>query len=93
MVKLKPAKKYLRDFYLLPEQVEAYSETDMMMGVRFLQQYAIREKKPLVICVGLGTASGSRTGALPFADLLQEMKLITEHTHPVWRYQIQNPPK
>ena len=67
MVKLKPAKKYLRDFYLLPEQVEAYSETDMMMGVRFLQQYA------LVICVGLGTASGSRTGALPFADLLNTL--------------------
>ena len=73
MVKLKPAKKYLRDFYLLPELVEAYSETDMMMGVRFLQQYAIREKKPLVICVGLGTASGSRTGALPFADLLNTL--------------------
>ena len=73
IVKLKPAKKYLRDFYLLPERVEAYSETDMMMGVRFLQQYAIREKKPLVICVGLGTASGSRTGALPFADLLNTL--------------------
>ena len=73
MVKLKPAKKYLRDFYLLPERVEAYSETDMMMGVRFLQQYAIREKKPLVICVGLGTASGSRTGALPFVDLLNTL--------------------
>ena len=73
MVKLKPAKKYLRDFYLLPEQVEAYSETDMMMGVRFLQQYAIREKKPLVICVGLGPAAGSRTGALPFADLLNTL--------------------
>mgnify|MGYP001049536767 FL=1 len=73
MVKLKPAKKYLRDFYLRPERVEAYSETDMMMGVRFLQQYAIREKKPLVICVGLGTASGSRTGALPFADLLNTL--------------------
>ena len=73
MVKLKPAKKYLRDFYLLPERVEAYSETDMMMGVRFLQQYAIREKTPLVICVGLGTASGSRTGALPFADLLNTL--------------------
>lgn len=73
MVKLKPDKKYLRDFYLLPERVEAYSETDMMMGVRFLQQYAIREKKPLVICVGLGTASGSRTGALPFADLLNTL--------------------
>ena len=73
MVKLKPAKKYLRDFYLLPERVEAYSETDMMMGVRFLQQYAIREKKPLVICIGLGTSSGSRTGALPFADLLNTL--------------------
>lgn len=73
MVKLKPAKKYLRDFYMINEEAEAFSETDLMMGVRFLQQYAKKEQKPLVICIGLGTSSGSRTGALPFSDLLNSV--------------------
>lgn len=73
MVKLKPAKRYLRDFYLINEQAEAYSETDLMTGVRFLQYYALRERKPLVICVGLGCSSGSRTGAMPLSDLLNSM--------------------
>lgn len=70
MVKLKPAKKYLRDFYLINEEAEAYSEADIMMGVRFLQYYALRERKPLVICLGMGTASGPRTGGVPLGDLL-----------------------
>lgn len=73
MVKLKPAKRYLRDFYMINEQAEAFSETDIMMGVRFLQQYAAREEKPLVICIGLGTSSGSRTGSLPLSDLLNSV--------------------
>lgn len=73
MVKLKPAKKYLKDFYLINEQAEAYSETDIMAGVRFLQYYAEMENKPLVICIGLGTGSGPRTGGVPLSDFLNYM--------------------
>ena len=70
MVKLKPAKQYLRDFFLINEKAEAYSETDIMTGVRFLQDYARKEAKPLVICIGLGTGSGPRTGGMPLSDYL-----------------------
>lgn len=70
MVKLKPAKQYLRDFFMINEKAEAYSETDIMAGVRFLQVYARKESKPLVICIGLGTGSGPRTGGMPLSSYL-----------------------
>lgn len=70
MVKLKPAKQYLRDFFMINEKAEAYSETDIMAGVRFLQDYARKESKPLVICIGLGTGSGPRTGGVPLSGYL-----------------------
>ena len=70
VVKLKPAKKYLRDYFLINENAEAFEETDIMLGVRFLLDYASSKRLPLVICFGLGTGSGPRTGATPLASVL-----------------------
>ena len=36
VVKLKPAKEYLRQFYLIRDGVPAYQENDIMAGVSFL---------------------------------------------------------
>ena len=55
VVKLKPAKQYLRDFYLLPEDAIAYQENDIMMGIKYLELLALRQGLPLVIYIGLGT--------------------------------------
>ncbi|MFR2510993.1 MAG: hypothetical protein ACLS9K_01645 [Lachnospira eligens] len=33
-----------------------------MLALRFLEDYAIRLGKPLIIIFGLGSANGSRTG-------------------------------
>ena len=41
-----------------------------MLGVQFLLDYAAKRKMPLVICFGLGTGSGPRTGATPLASML-----------------------
>lgn len=71
VVKLKPAKQYLRDFYLINDEAAAFQETDIMLGVSFLLRYAGIMKKPLVICIGAGTASGPRTGATPLANVLE----------------------
>ena len=71
VVKLKPAKQYLRDFFLINDDAVAFQETDIMMGVSFLLRYAEIVKKPLVICIGLGTGSGPRTGATPLANVLE----------------------
>lgn len=73
MVKLKPAKQYLRNYYIIKDNVEAYQETDIMAGVRFLRFCALRENKPLVICLGVGTGAGPRTGMTPLADMLNSM--------------------
>ena len=35
VVKLKPAKKYVKDYFMVPEEAEAYQEDDMMLGCVF----------------------------------------------------------
>jgi len=71
VVKLKPAKQYLRDYYLINDEAAAFEETDIMLGVSFLLKYAEIARKPLVICIGVGTGSGPRTGATPLANVLE----------------------
>ncbi len=71
VVKLKPAKQYLRDYYLINDEAVAFEETDIMLGVSFLLRYAEIARKPLVICIGAGTGSGPRTGATPLANVLE----------------------
>lgn len=73
MVKLKPIKPYLRSYYLLPEEAFAYSETDIMLGIRYLTEYAGKRKRPLVLCLGLGSASGNHTGGLPLSGYLNRV--------------------
>ncbi len=70
MVKLKPAKKYLRDYYLIKEGAVAYQETDLMMGVRYLTELARRLSMPLVILVGVGTNWGDHAGSAPLGCML-----------------------
>lgn len=70
VVKLKPAKQYLRDFFLIKEDAKAFEENDIMQGVKFLQDYAGIRRMPLVICFCMGTGSGPRTGATPLGSVL-----------------------
>ncbi len=70
MVKLKEIKPYLREYYLVPEDVPCYSETDIIQAVQYLQKYALSLYRPLVICLGVGTNLGDHTGASPLARYL-----------------------
>lgn len=70
MVKLKPAKQYLREYFLINDEAAAFQENDIMTGVQFLSGYANVRNLPLVICFSLGTGSGPRTGATPLANVL-----------------------
>ena len=71
VVKLKPAKRYLRDFFLISPDAAAYQENDIMTGVAFLLALAGELKMPLVICLGVGTSQGAHDGASPLATQLQ----------------------
>lgn len=70
MVKLKPAKQYLKDFYLIQTDAPCYQENDIMLGVVYLSQVAQKLNLPLVICIALGTNMGSHTASSPLTSLL-----------------------
>lgn len=76
-VKLKPAKQYLKDFFYIKDDVAAFQESDIMLAARFLKDYAQKRNKPLVIIPGVGSGSGSRTGATPLADVLDSYTKLT----------------
>lgn len=72
-VRLKPAKKYLRDFYLIREDAEAYQENDIMMGISYLMSLSRKYSMPMVICLGLGTNQGSHTGRSPLGLYMNDL--------------------
>ena len=67
IVKLKPAKQNLRDYFYLPSTTPIYQENDIMAAVSYLHQVASREGKPLVIMMGLGSNQGSHGGSDPLS--------------------------
>lgn len=71
VVKLKPAKQYLRDFYLLNPEADCYQENDIMLGMKYLNQLAEKNHMPLVICVALGSNMGGHNATLPITQLLE----------------------
>lgn len=71
VVKLKPAKQYLREFYRIPQQAVCYQENDIMLGVRYLQELADRRDLPLVLCLAIGTNQGSHDGTSPLCGMLE----------------------
>lgn len=73
MVKVKQAKSYLREYYLVPEDVVAYQENDIMEAVKYLEQMAITFERPVVIVLGIGTNMGNHTGASPLGDYLNKI--------------------
>lgn len=70
VVKLKPAKQYLKELFYITGNVPVYQSTDIMMGIRYLILLADQMKKPLVICLGLGSNQGSHSGSSPLDSML-----------------------
>ena len=70
VVKLKPAKQYLRDYYFIPDTAPCYQETDVLLALRYLNELAERLNMPLVLCVALGTNMGGHIGVLPLSNVI-----------------------
>lgn len=73
VVKVKGAKQYLRDYYLVADGAVAYQENDIMEAVSYLQQMAIALHRPVVIVLGIGTNLGSHNGTSPLASYLNSV--------------------
>ncbi len=74
VVKLKPAKQYLRDYYLIPDEALAYQSNDIMMGVTYLRLLAYRHRMPLILCIGLGSNQGGHNGISPLSQTLNNLQ-------------------
>lgn len=58
IVKLKPAKKFLRDFWRIPEGILTYQKNDLIMGINYLEQVSKNSQRPMSILIGIGTSQG-----------------------------------
>lgn len=59
VVKLKQAKKNLTDFFAIPQGVPCYQENDILWAIQYIIDKARILKRPLALCLGLGTSQGS----------------------------------
>lgn len=70
-VKLRKARQFYLDRYLVPkDQENAYESTAVMLGVEYILSRAKKLNKPVVICIGLGSNFGSHDGYNIFAEYL-----------------------
>ncbi len=76
MVKLKPAKQYLKNYYYIPEDTPCYQETDILLGLKYLNNLASKFNLPLVICVALGSNMGGHTSLSAFSYSLENYSLL-----------------
>lgn len=73
VIKLKPAKEYLREFYLYPEGADLFQEDDIMLAIAYARRCAQRYGMPVSICIGLGTNKGSHDGYSPLCQTIDYM--------------------
>lgn len=65
VVKCKEAKQNLRQYYQIEDDEPCYSESDIMLGIRYLWNQAVKREMPLVVCMGMGTNQGGHnTGGM-----------------------------
>ena len=72
VVKLKPAKQYLKEYYYIPDDTICYQENDIMLALKYLNDLADSLGMPLVLCIALGTSMGGHIGSLPLSTLIDD---------------------
>jgi len=75
VVKLKGAKQYLREYYMIADNAAAYQENDIMEAVKYLERMADVFQRPVVIVLGIGTNMGDHMGSSPLASYLGKIAL------------------
>ncbi|WP_124066138.1 S8 family peptidase [Clostridium sp. E02] len=70
VVKLKQAKENLKDIFLVPKDAVCYQESDIVLGVRYLLLSAQKLRKPIVICIAMGSSQGGHDGSSVLSSYL-----------------------
>lgn len=78
VVKLKQAKAITKEFFSIPEDAICYQETDVMLGVKFIEYIARELKRPLVLCIAIGTSQGPHDGLGSLSTYLGNITAIPQ---------------
>lgn len=78
-VKLKQPKQYLRDYYFIPADTVCYQETDIMLGLKYLNDLADFLGLPLVVCITIGSNMGGHITTLPLSYLIEQYGAKANH--------------
>lgn len=62
VVKLKQTKNYLRELNSIPEGAICFQENDIMHGVEYLVNKARELRRPIAICISVGSNQGGHDG-------------------------------
>lgn len=74
IVKLKPAKQYLRNLFLIRPDATAFQENDIMAAISYMSGLANQYDMPIVFYLGLGTNQGNHEGTTPLGQQLRNME-------------------
>lgn len=78
VVKLKPAKQYLRNYYFVKDDSICYQENDIMFAISYLLEKQLSLNMPMSIIIGLGSSRGEHNGTSNLSFLLNR---LTEDTN------------
>lgn len=73
VIKVKNCKQYFREYYLIPEDVPAFEEQDIMLAVKYADSFADVFRRPAVICLGIGTSFGDHSGSSALATYMNSI--------------------
>lgn len=77
-VKLKKARPYYLEYYMVPpDQEYVYESSAIMVGVEYIMQTARKLNRPVAICIGLGTNSGTHDGFSLIEQYLDHIATIS----------------
>lgn len=76
-VKLRQARKKLRDFFLVDEGIECFAENDILAAISYILRLATKLERPVVICFGVGTNSGDHNGNSPLSRFIDSAGYTT----------------
>lgn len=77
IVKLKKAKEITLKMFNIQSDKECYQETDILFALKYVSEYATALKRPLSICLALGTNQGSHTGLDILSSYVSQLCRIT----------------
>lgn len=73
VIKLKECKKYLRQYYLVPDRTIAYQSTDIIMALEYADRFARSFYRPVIFCIALSSSYGSHNGTSPLSNYMNRL--------------------